>query len=83
MATVAEIVAKTLRAYGTENYFCLTGGDHDLWVALADAGIRIVNCRNEASNVSPMTIPKMRGIVGIFALAQTKPNTPKIAVMIT
>ncbi len=51
MATVAEIVAKTLRAYGTENYFCLTGGDHDLWVALADAGIRIVNCRNEASAV--------------------------------
>ena len=51
MATVAEIVAKTLRAYGTENYFCLTGGDSELWVALADAGIRIVNCRSENSAV--------------------------------
>lgn len=51
MATVAEIVAKTLRAYGTTNYFCLTGGDHDLWVALTDAGIRIVNCRSENSAV--------------------------------
>ena len=48
-----------------------------------EPSLRPSNCRNEASNVSPMTIPKMRGIVGIFALAQTKPNTPKIAVMIT
>ena len=51
MVTVAEIVAKTLRAYGTTNYFCLTGGDSELWVALTDAGIRIVNCRSENSAV--------------------------------
>jgi acetolactate synthase-1/2/3 large subunit len=51
MPTVAEVLAQTLVAYGTRNYFCLTGGDHDLWIALHDAGIRIINCRSEAAAV--------------------------------
>jgi acetolactate synthase-1/2/3 large subunit len=51
MPTVAETLAQTLVAYGTQNYFCLTGGDHDLWIALHDAGIRIVNCRSESAAV--------------------------------
>jgi acetolactate synthase-1/2/3 large subunit len=48
VANVAQAVAQTLAAYGTERYFCLTGGDHDLWLALHDSGIPIVNCRSEA-----------------------------------
>lgn len=51
MPTVAEVLAQTLVAYGTQNYFCLTGGDHDLWIALHDAGIRIINCRSESAAV--------------------------------
>ena len=27
------------------------GGDHELWYALHDAGIRIINCRSEAGAV--------------------------------
>jgi acetolactate synthase I/II/III large subunit len=49
MTTVAQALAQTLRAYDTDYYFCLTGGDHDLWLALHDAGIRIVNCRSESA----------------------------------
>lgn len=51
MPTVAQVLAETLVAYGTQHYFCLTGGDHDLWIALHDAGIRIVNCRSESAAV--------------------------------
>jgi acetolactate synthase-1/2/3 large subunit len=51
MATVAEVVARTLAAYGTEKFFCLMGGDHELWYALEKVGIDIINCRNEASAV--------------------------------
>lgn len=48
MPTTADVIAKTLRAYETEVFFCVTGGDHALWIALHDAGIRVVNCRSEA-----------------------------------
>ncbi len=51
MATVAEIVAETLVKYETEYFFCFMGGDHELWYALHDAGIRIVNCRSEPGAV--------------------------------
>lgn len=51
MPTVAEVVAKTLVEYGTEKFFCFMGGDHELWYALDDAGIQIINCRNEAGAV--------------------------------
>lgn len=51
MATVADVVARTLKAYGTEKFFCLMGGDHELWYALERAGIDIINCRSEASAV--------------------------------
>jgi len=51
MATVAEIVAETLVQYETENFFCFMGGDHELWYALHDAGIRIINCRSEPGAV--------------------------------
>ena len=49
MATVAEAIALTLAEYDTERYFCVTGGDHDLWLAVDEAGIDIVNCRSEAA----------------------------------
>jgi acetolactate synthase-1/2/3 large subunit len=51
MSTVAEIVARTLVEYKTEFFFCFMGGDHELWYALHDAGIRIINCRSEAGAV--------------------------------
>ena len=51
MPTVAQVIAQTLAAYGTEKFFCFMGGDHDLWYALHDAGIQIVNCRSEAGAV--------------------------------
>jgi acetolactate synthase-1/2/3 large subunit len=51
MANVADILAQTLVAYETENFFCMMGGDHELWMALADAGIRLINCRSESGAV--------------------------------
>jgi acetolactate synthase I/II/III large subunit len=51
MPTVADAVGRTLRAYGTEYFFCLTGGDHALWIALEDAGIEVVMCRSEHAAV--------------------------------
>lgn len=49
MPSVATRIAETLVSYDTDYYFCVTGGDHDLWIALHDAGIKIINCRNEAA----------------------------------
>ena len=51
MTTVAEAIARTLKAYDTEYFFCMCGGDHALWYALKDEGIRIVNCRTENAAV--------------------------------
>lgn len=51
MPTVADAVARTLAAYGTEYFFCLTGGDHALWLALDAAGIEVVLCRSEHAAV--------------------------------
>jgi acetolactate synthase-1/2/3 large subunit len=47
MPSVADAIARTLKAYGTEYFFCLTGGDHALWIALDAAGIDVVLCRSE------------------------------------
>src|SRR2546423_14871857 len=47
MPRVAQTIAQTLKAYGTEYFFIVTGGDQDLWIALDDAGIRLINCRSE------------------------------------
>ena len=51
MPTVADAVCQTLKAYGTEYFFCLTGGDHALWIALDEAGIEVVLCRSEQAAV--------------------------------
>ena len=51
MPSVAEVVAQTLKAYGTEKFFCFMGGDHEFWYALQDAGIELINCRSEAGAV--------------------------------
>jgi len=51
MATVSDIVAKTLVAYDTKYFFCMMGGDHELWFSLADAGIKLINCRSESGAV--------------------------------
>ena len=47
MPSVADAIARTLKAYGTEYFFCLTGGDHALWIALDAVGIEVVLCRSE------------------------------------
>jgi acetolactate synthase-1/2/3 large subunit len=47
MPRVADFVARTLKAYDTEYFFFVTGGDQALWIALEDAGIRMVACRSE------------------------------------
>src|ERR1700679_3302550 len=51
MPNVADAIAQTLAEHGTEKFFCFMGGDHELWYALEDAGIRIINCRSEAGAV--------------------------------
>jgi acetolactate synthase-1/2/3 large subunit len=51
MATVSDIVAKTLVAYDTKYFFCMMGGDHELWMSLHDAGIKLINCRSESGAV--------------------------------
>ncbi len=51
MPTVADALCRTLKAYGTEYFFCLTGGDHALWIALDDVGIEVVLCRSEQAAV--------------------------------
>lgn len=48
---VATDIATSLKAAGVENFFLLTGGDQPLWIALRDAGIRMVVGRSEASAV--------------------------------
>lgn len=47
MSRVADAIAVTLKAYDTEHFFCVTGGDQALWIALAEAGIDVTNCRSE------------------------------------
>lgn len=50
-ATVAEAIAKRLVSFGTKYFFLLTGGDQPLWIALHDAGIKMVLTRSEFSGV--------------------------------
>jgi len=49
--TVSVSIAKNLRALGTEHFFVLTGGDQSLWIALQQAGIRMILARSEFSAV--------------------------------
>lgn len=51
MVRVAETIARTLKAYDTDYFFLVTGGDQALWIALQEAGICMVSCRNEATAV--------------------------------
>lgn len=49
--TVAGEIASTLKDAGVERLFLLTGGDQPLWIALRDAGIKMVVGRSEPSAV--------------------------------
>jgi len=49
--TVATALVDRLVASGTEYFFQLTGGDQPLWIALHDAGIKMVLARSEFSAV--------------------------------
>lgn len=79
MLTVAQAIAKTLAAYGTEKFFCMCGGDHDLWYALDDAGIEIVNCRSEQAAVYMADgYARMTGKPG-FVYGQRGPGVANLA----
>lgn len=47
MPLVADQIAVTLKAYGADVFFQMTGGDTALWIALRNAGIRMILCRSE------------------------------------
>jgi acetolactate synthase I/II/III large subunit len=47
MTSVAAAIARTLKAYDTQYFFQVTGGDQDLWIALEEAGIQMIPCRSE------------------------------------
>lgn len=49
--TVANEIAATFKTLGVDRLFLLTGGDQPLWIALRDAGIKMVVGRSEASAV--------------------------------
>ena len=49
--TVAAALVDRLIAFGTEYFFLLTGGDQPLWIALHDAGIKMILTRSEFSAV--------------------------------
>jgi acetolactate synthase I/II/III large subunit len=51
LPNIAEAIARTLAEYETKFFFCFMGGDHELWYALEDASIRLINCRSEAGAV--------------------------------
>ena len=79
MLTVAQSIAKTLKAYGTEKFFCLCGGDHELWYALDDEGIEIVNCRSEDAAVYMADgYARMTGKPG-FVYGQRGPGVANVA----
>jgi acetolactate synthase-1/2/3 large subunit len=79
MPTVAESIARTLKAYGTEKFFCLCGGDHELWYALDDVGIEIVNCRSEDAAVYMADgYARMTGKPG-FVYGQRGPGVANVA----
>jgi len=44
---VAEILANTIKAYDLEHFFLFTGGDQDLWIALKEAGIKMILAHSE------------------------------------
>ena len=48
---VAEAIVDRLKAAGTEYFFLLTGGDQPLWIALHEAGIKMIVARSEFSSV--------------------------------
>ncbi len=48
---VAEALVDRLKGYGVEYFFLLTGGDQPLWIALHNAGIKMVVARSEFSAV--------------------------------
>jgi acetolactate synthase-1/2/3 large subunit len=79
MPTVAQVIAQTLKAYGTEKFFCLCGGDHDLWYALDDVGIEIINCRTENAAVYMADgYARMSGKPG-FVYGQRGPGVANLA----
>lgn len=49
--TVAAALVDRLIAIGTKYFFLLTGGDQPLWIAMHDAGIKMVLARSEFSSV--------------------------------
>ena len=47
-----QIIAQTLKLYDVDHFFAFTGGDHDIWPALRDAGIKYFLPHSERSGVA-------------------------------
>ena len=47
-----QIIGQTLKAYGIDYFFGLSGGDHPMWLGLHDAGIKYVLAHSERAAVA-------------------------------
>lgn len=47
-----QIIGQTLKMYDLEYFFAFTGGDHDIWLGLRDAGIKYILPHSERSGVA-------------------------------
>lgn len=47
-----QIIGQTLKAYGIDYFFGLSGGDHPMWLGLRDAGIKYVLAHSERAAVA-------------------------------
>ncbi len=78
-ATVAAAIVDRLVACGTRYFFLLTGGDQPLWIALQDAGIKMILTRSEFSGVYMADgYARASGMPGI-AYGQAGPGAANVA----
>jgi acetolactate synthase I/II/III large subunit len=79
MPKVADLLAQTLKAYGTEYLFCVMGGDHGLFMGLQECRITAINCRSEqAATYMADGYARISGKPG-FVYGQFGPGVANIA----
>lgn len=49
---IGQIIGETLKLYGNEYFFALSGGDHPLFLGLRDAGIKYILAHSERSAIA-------------------------------
>jgi acetolactate synthase-1/2/3 large subunit len=78
-ATVAAALVDRLVTFGTKYFFLLTGGDQPLWIALHDAGIKMILTRSEFSGVYMADgYARASGMLGI-TYGQSGPGAANVA----